>query len=63
MHVRARRVRLHVADASGLKRDAVLECELICTDAEGRADFDRLHCFEPRGDCVCFDPLRLHGEI
>src|SRR6476469_10303629 len=56
VHVRAGRVRLYtmngadwtdrypriVEEAARLKRDAVLDCEVICQDEHGRADFDRL---------------------
>jgi ATP-dependent DNA ligase len=37
---------------------------VICTDAEGRADFDRLHsrCFEHEAIACAFDLLRLDGD-
>jgi bifunctional non-homologous end joining protein LigD len=78
VHIRAGRVRLYtlnaadwterypriVEEAAGLKRDAVLDCEVICTDENGRADFDRLHsrCFEHEAIACAFDLLRLDGD-
>ncbi len=77
VHVRAGRVRLYtmnaadwterypriVEEAPRLNRDAVLDCEVICTDENGRADFDRLHsrCFEHEAVACAFDLLRLDG--
>jgi bifunctional non-homologous end joining protein LigD len=76
-HVRAGRVRLYsmnaadwterypliVEAAARLKRDAVLDCEVICQDEHGRADFDRLHsrCFEREAIACAFDLLKLDG--
>jgi bifunctional non-homologous end joining protein LigD len=73
VHVRAGRVRLYtmngadwterypriVEEAARLKRDAVLDCEVICTNEDGRADFDRLHsrCFEDDAVACAFDLL------
>jgi bifunctional non-homologous end joining protein LigD len=53
-----------VEEAARLKRDALLDCEVICTDESGRADFDRLHsrCFEHEAIACAFDLLRLDGE-
>jgi bifunctional non-homologous end joining protein LigD len=78
VHVRAGRVRLYtmnaadwterypliVEAASRLKRDAVFDCEVICPDEYGRADFDRLHsrCFEHEAIACAFDLLRLDGD-
>jgi bifunctional non-homologous end joining protein LigD len=78
VHVRAGRVRLYtmnaadwtdrypviVEEAARLKRDAVLDCEVICQDEHGRADFDRLHsrCFEHEPIACAFDLLKLEGE-
>jgi bifunctional non-homologous end joining protein LigD len=78
VHIRAGRVRLYtmnaadwterypriVEEAAGLKRDAVLDCEVVCTDKHGKADFDRLHsrCFEYEAVACAFDLLRLDGS-
>jgi bifunctional non-homologous end joining protein LigD len=78
VHVRAGRVRLYtmnaadwterypliVEEAARLKRDAVLDCEVICQDEHGRADFDRLHsrCFEHEAIACAFDLLKLDGD-
>ncbi len=78
VHVRAGRVRLDtlnaadwterypriVEEAARLKRDAVLDCEVICQDEHGRADFDRLHsrCFEHEAIACAFDLLKLDGD-
>jgi bifunctional non-homologous end joining protein LigD len=78
VHVRGGRVRLYtmnaadwterypriVEDAARLKRDAVLDCEVICTDENGRADFDRLHsrCFDKEAAACAFDLLKLDGD-
>src|SRR3954467_5443389 len=75
VHVRAGRVRLYtmnaadwterypriVEEAARLKRDPEPNCEVICTDENGRADFDRLHsrCFEHEAVACAFDLLRL----
>jgi bifunctional non-homologous end joining protein LigD len=75
VHVRASRVRLYtmnaadwterfprvVEEAARLKRNAVLDCEVICSDENGRADFDRLlsRCFEHEAIARAFDLLRL----
>jgi bifunctional non-homologous end joining protein LigD len=42
----------------------VLDCEVICTDENGRADFDRLHsrCFEHEAVACAFDLLRLDRD-
>ena len=77
VHVRGGRVRLFtmnaadwterypriVAEAARLNRDAVLDCEVICTDESGRSDFDRLHsrCFEHEAIACAFDLLKLDG--
>jgi bifunctional non-homologous end joining protein LigD len=79
VHVRVGRVRLYtmngadwtdrypriVEDAARLKGDAVLDCEVICQDPHGRADFDRLHsrCFEHEAIACAFDLLRLDGDM
>jgi bifunctional non-homologous end joining protein LigD len=78
VHVRSGRVRLltmNAADwtarypliveaAARLKLDAVFDCEVICTDEYGRADFERLHsrCFEHEAIACAFDLLRLDGD-
>ena len=78
VHVRAGRVRLYtmnaadwtdrypriVEEAARLKRDAVLDCEVICQDEHGRADFDRLHsrCFEHEAIACAFGLLKLDGD-
>jgi bifunctional non-homologous end joining protein LigD len=50
-----------VEEAARLKRNAVLDCEVICSDENGRADFDRLlsRCFEHEAIARAFDLLRL----
>jgi bifunctional non-homologous end joining protein LigD len=55
---------LIVEAASRLKRHAVFDCEVICPDEYGRADFDRLHsrCFEHEAVACAFDLLRLDGD-
>ncbi len=52
-----------VADAARLNVSAVLDCEVVCTDEQGRADFDRLHsrCFEHEAIACAFDLLKLDG--
>jgi bifunctional non-homologous end joining protein LigD len=76
--VRAGRVRLYtmnaadwteryariVEEAARLKRDAILDCEVICTDEHGRVDLDRLQsrCFEHEAIACAFDLLKLDGE-
>jgi bifunctional non-homologous end joining protein LigD len=42
------RYRLIVEEARRIKVAVVIDAEVICTDEEGRADFDKLHnrCFE-----------------
>jgi bifunctional non-homologous end joining protein LigD len=78
VHVRGGRVRLYTMNAADwteryplivdaaarLKREAVFDCEVICTDEYGRADFDRLHsrCFEHEAIACAFDLLRLDGD-
>jgi bifunctional non-homologous end joining protein LigD len=78
VHVRAGRVRLFtmnaadwtdrypriVEEAARLKRDAVLDCEVICQGEDGPADFDRLHgrCFEHEAIACVFDLLKLDGD-
>jgi bifunctional non-homologous end joining protein LigD len=78
VHVRAGRVRLYtmnaadwterypliVEEAARLKCDAVLDCEVICQDEDGRANFDRLHsrCFEHEAIACAFDLLKLDGD-
>jgi bifunctional non-homologous end joining protein LigD len=78
VHVRAGRVRLYtmnaadwtdrypriVEEAARLKREAVLDCEVVCQDEHGRADFDRLHsrCFEHEAIACAFDLLKLEGD-
>jgi bifunctional non-homologous end joining protein LigD len=78
VHVRSARVRLYtmnaadwterhpriVEEAARLKRDANLDCEVICRDESGRADFDRLHsrCFEEEATACAFDLLNLDGD-
>jgi bifunctional non-homologous end joining protein LigD len=78
VHVWAGRVRLYtmnaadwsdrypriVEDAARLKGDAVLDCEVICQDERGRADFDRLHSryFEHEAIACAFDLLGLDGD-
>jgi len=78
VHIRAGRVRLYtmngadwterypriVEEAARLKRDAILDCEVICTDEHGKADFDRLHsrCYEHEAIACAFDLLKLDGE-
>jgi ATP-dependent DNA ligase len=43
--------------AACLKREAIIDAEVVCTDEEGRADFDRLQPVLRAGGCrVC---LRL----
>ncbi len=41
----------------------MIDGEVICTDDEGRADFDRLHsrCFDDEAAACAFDLLRLDG--
>jgi ATP-dependent DNA ligase len=53
-----------VEEAVRLKRDAVIDAEVICTDEQGRADFGRLHsrCFEDEGIACAFDLLRLDED-
>jgi bifunctional non-homologous end joining protein LigD len=58
------RYSLIVQEAARLKRDAVLDCEVIFQDEHGRADFDRLHsrCFEHEAIACAFDLLKLDRE-
>ncbi len=47
---------LIVEEARRIKMSAVIDAEVVCTDADGRADFDRLHnrCFEHEAiACAC----------
>ncbi len=55
---------LIVEEARRIKKPAVIDAEVICTDKEGRADFDRLHsrCFEQEAIACAFDLLRLDGD-
>ncbi len=42
----------------------MIDAEVVCTDEDGRADFDRLHsrCFEHEAIACAFDLLRLDGD-
>jgi bifunctional non-homologous end joining protein LigD len=42
----------------------VSDAEVICTDEEGRSDFDRLHsrCFEHAAIACAFDLVQLDGQ-
>jgi ATP-dependent DNA ligase len=42
----------------------VLDAEVVWTEADGRADFDRLHsrCFEDEAIACAFDLLPLDGD-
>ncbi len=53
-----------VEEAQRIKVPAVIDVEVICTDEDGRADFDRLHsrCFEHEAIACAFDLLRLDGD-
>jgi bifunctional non-homologous end joining protein LigD len=78
VHVRAGRGRLYtinaadwterypriVQEAARLKRDAVMDCEVVCQDEDGRGDFDRLHsrCFDEEAIACAFDLLKLDGD-
>lgn len=78
IHVRDGRVRLYTMNAanrtdryplvvehgSRLTLSAIIDAELICTDAEGRSDFDRLHCrINGHHAIACaFDLLMLDGN-
>jgi hypothetical protein len=53
-----------VEEAARIKIAAIIDAEVVCTDEEGRADFDRLHsrCFEHEAIACAFDLLRLDGD-
>jgi bifunctional non-homologous end joining protein LigD len=55
---------LIVSEAARLKQDAILDCEVICTDKQGRADFDQLHsrCADGEAIACAFDLLKFDGE-
>jgi ATP-dependent DNA ligase len=55
---------LIVAEAARLKVPVVIDAEVVCTDEEGRADFDRLHsrCFDHEAVACVFDLLRLNRD-
>jgi ATP-dependent DNA ligase len=55
---------LVVEQASRLKGSAIIDAELICTDAEGRAHFDTLHsrCADHLAIACAFDLLMLDGD-
>jgi ATP-dependent DNA ligase len=77
LHVRDGRIRLYTLNAADwtdryplvveaaakLKAPAIIDAELVCTDADGRADFDRLHCraYDHQAIACAFDVL-MHDD-
>ncbi len=78
IHAGKRRVRLYtmngadwtdryalvIEEARRIKVPAVIDAEVVCTDKDGRADFDRLQsrCFEHEAIACAFDLLKLDGD-
>ena len=53
-----------VVAAEAVRQDAILDCEVICTDEQGRADFGQLHSRRDDDEAIAcaFDLLKLDGE-
>ena len=78
IHVRDGRARLYTMNAANwtyryplvtaaaarLKVSAIVDAELVCTDADGVSQFDTLHsrCFDHQAVACAFDLLMLGGE-
>jgi bifunctional non-homologous end joining protein LigD len=58
-----RAIPAHHESGNAAKEGCGFDCEVVCPDEFGRADFDRLHsrCFEHEAICA-FDLLRLDGD-
>lgn len=60
----SKRYSLVAEEAARIKGTAILDAEVVCMDADGAADFDRLHS-RVADDCaiaLCFD-LLLHNGV